>query len=558
MTRSDYIRQVDSLRAPEELRARITALPEGRRRPSKLRRWVPLCACLAIVVAGAGLFGLIRSNGGLGGNAGGGGHEEGSTFMSYAGPVFPLTVLGEPDLSAQRDITLDFSPWEKVWISNEKEAASRTDLTQAEQQEVLDQYNEWFPDGGYYQSSSDILVTDSYTLTNPTDTDQIVTLLYPFASSLDELDETSPTLSADGAALGTALYTGAYSGGFTGTFTGWFGEEGSEPGSVNLDQLDSWEEYAALLSDGSYLAAALGEPPDLTGVPVTVYEFTDPWGEPQDEDAGIPTPSLRATFHLDYERTTVLSYGFHSGHFDRENHFMGRGFSIRQPGEWGNEEQVCYLIVLGEDITDLATQGYVTGGFDTAEEIDAGVTIRRYESDLGTELRQILRLAMDSAWAVDGLAAAQVDFEVYYQALCEHLLAYGVLSEGGGVERYDTGQLEDVISELANVDRVFYLEAEVTVPAGGSVTVEAQMTKQASYDFYCAHTENRGVSGYDLVTRLGSSLDFTGQSARLERGELIEIVRQNFGFDLENGVSSVTLDPEQEHYYLEVRRAAES
>lgn len=81
---------------------------------------------------------------------------------------------------------------------------------------------------------------------------------------------------------------------------------------------------------------------------------------------------------------------------------MGRGFSIRQPGEWGNEEQVCYLIVLGEDITDLATQGYVTGGFDTAEEIDAGVTIRRYESDLGTELRQILRLAMDSAWAVDG------------------------------------------------------------------------------------------------------------------------------------------------------------
>ena len=112
MTRSDYIRQVDSLRAPEELRARITALPEGRRRPSKLRRWVPLCACLAIVVVGAGLFGLIRSNGGLGGNAGGGGHEEGSTFMSYAGPVFPLTVLGEPDLSAQRDITLDFSPWE--------------------------------------------------------------------------------------------------------------------------------------------------------------------------------------------------------------------------------------------------------------------------------------------------------------------------------------------------------------------------------------------------------------------------------------------------------------
>ena len=33
-------------------------------------------------------------------------------------------------------------------------------------------------------------------------------------------------------------------------------------------------------------------------------------------------------------------------------------------------------------------------------------------------------------------------------------------------------------------------------------------------------------------------------------------MRQNFGFDLENGVKTVALDLDTEHYYLEVKRLA--
>ena len=95
----------------------------------------------------------------------------------------------------------------------------------------------------------------------------------------------------------------------------------------------------------------------------------------------------------------------------------------------------------------------------------------------------------------------------------------------------------------------------MTVPAGGRVTVSAQLTKQGSYDYYCAHTEKQGLYGYDLVTALGSNLSFTGQSAVLEDGGLIEIVEQNFGFDLAAGVREVELDAAGEHYYLIVRRA---
>ena len=54
--------------------------------------------------------------------------------------------------------------------------------------------------------------------------------------------------------------------------------------------------------------------------------------------------------------------------------------------------------------------------------------------------------------------------------------------------------------------------------------------------------------------RLGSALTFTGQSAVLEDREQIEIVRQNFGFEPESGIRTVELNPEEEHYYLAVRR----
>ena len=78
--------------------------------------------------------------------------------------------------------------------------------------------------------------------------------------------------------------------------------------------------------------------------------------------------------------------------------------------------------------------------------------------------------------------------------------------------------------------------------------------RDASFDYACANTKNQGIYGYDLMTRLGSSLTCTRQSATLEDRGVIEIVRDNFGFDLKKGVKTVELSLEEEHYYLEVRR----
>lgn len=515
--------------------------------------WATLAACLVLAVgvgsaAWLGLFsgmGAASADGSPNASAGEG-FDGGSIFMSYAGPIFPLTTLENPDgIDAQRDLTLDFLPWVKTWRSNEEEATSQTNLSEEDRQAALDYYNEHFPDGGYYTSSTDLLVIDDYILTNTSAEDKTVTLLYPFVSSLMDLDERLPTLTVNGTEQEPDLLYGLYSGGFQGVL----GADDPE-GSANLEPLTSWEGYKDLLSDGSYLAAAMDKPVDLTDIPVTVYQFTNPWGP--EESKTIPNPSIRVTFDMDYDKTTVLTYGFHSGSFNAEEGKMGRGFSIPQPFQPDYGEPF-YLIILGDDIENMAVEGFVTGGWDTKKKLDDfGVDLQRYETNLDSILREAVYYIYDNnAWQYGDRLS--IDFETYYALYCDYLTTYGILAEGCK-DRYELGSLEG-LSEASSIDRVCYLRAEVTVPAGSSANVNAIMKKAASFDFYCTHTDNQKVKGYDMVTQLGSTLNFTGQSATLlDRGQ-IEIVRQNFGFDPAAGIKTVDLNPAAEHYYLEVRRS---
>lgn len=527
--------------------------------PAKKRvnwmKWGGIAAAAALVI-GVGGWWAVNNIGGMafspGSQAGGSGHEDEATvFMSYAGPVFPMTALdGGEGLTAERHLTYDFSPWIRTWWSNEDEANSRPNLTDQERQEVLADYNEWYPEGGRWRSSTDLLVADSYTLTNPTGEDKTVTVLYPFVSALYELNKRAPVLSADGGALDADLYAGGYSGGFQPV-------EGSDDQEhlLNLAQLNSWEQYKALLSDGRYLEQALGDYPDLSGTPVVVYKFFDYYGPQPNEKAGYPNPTIRASFNLDYDRTTVLSYGFHGGRYDREAGFMSQSFSIPEPfNPWYGDPY--YLFVVGDDIQDLTVGYYVTGGNDPdTKTLDGcGVQVERYETDLESALRGAAELMygtnsrfMDSEGNIH-----RPGFEMYFGLMKEFLCSYGALAENG-VERYEGGWLGSM--DFANVDRVFYLAAEVTVPAGGSVTVTAELTEDASYDFYCARTENKDIYGYDMVTKLGTNLKFTEQTAETVNMDEVEIVRQNYGFDWQSGVNKVTLDQSVEHYYLEVRRA---
>lgn len=498
---------------------------------SKLRwlKFGSIAASFAVVVGlGAGVLSgkipWLR----IGGNTAGGGADGSMVFDSYAGPVFPLTTVeGGDGLTVERAITYDFEGWMA---------------------------------GDFNRRYYGLPVTDSYTLTNPTGEDKTVTLLYPFAADLFELGlgKRRSTLTADGVELQTALLAGQYS-----DLT--VGRPGGLP---SLHSPDSWEEYRELLSDGRYQAGALEEWPDLSGVPVTVYEITNPWAEPGvgNKGDGSYNPNIHAEMELNYDKTTVLSYGFNSYCRDPDGGTARLGFNAPQPPAEGSSKDPSiyereraerrYLLVIGEPLDSFRLVGVSTGAPESTDYlewgVDIGADLRQYETDLDSVLRTVAEQGYGTTdWNHYGSMADAPDFELYFGMMKDCLLDTGILLDDPEA-RYDFIWLEDLYPEV--IQRVFYLKAEVTIPAGASVTVEARMMKEASFDYDCSSSKNKGVYGYDLVTKLGTNLEFTAQTVKAVNTDGVEIVRQNFGFDWENEVDTVTLDPAVEHYYLEVRR----
>ena len=486
----------------------------------KWRKWAGLAACLLLLVAVPATQLIPRMGGSSGENGGGSGsNNDGSTvFMSYAGPVFPMTALsGGEGLTVERDITFDFQPWVPRLDEN----------------------------GGKYRASSDIMVEDTYTLTNITDKEQTVQLLYPFVSSMRDIEENQPVMT-DGAGipLETVLHMGSYSGGFQAVA----GSDNQEL-LLNIEEITGWEQYKDLLSDDAYMEHALYYEADVSDIPAIVYRFTDDYGPKSSEK--MPNPTIRAMFEVDYDRTQVLSYGFDGGYYSEEDGIMGRQFSVRQEND-SDYGEPCFLIIVGEDIANLETTGYITGGWDTKETLsDVGVTVTREETDMDTILREIV--ALEHKNVNNYQEGAKVDFDTYYRMFVDMLESYGMLSERP-IARYEDGMLE--FMDVYGLKRICYLEGTVIIPAGESIMIKAFMKKDASFDYYCAHTENRGINGYDMVTRLGSSLHITDTTAHVKDHDMIEIVRQNFGFDLENDVKTVELTEDAEHYYMEVKKKA--
>lgn len=447
-------------------------------------KWGAIAACACLIISlGTFLFtnlsGILSENH-WGASAGGLGHGESSVFMSYAGPVFPLTTLEAAEgIQAERNISFDFS---------------------------ADRWNY-------------ITVQDAYTLTNTTDQDITITAVYPYVSSIQT--DSKPTFTVNGAETDTDLFTGTY---------------------CYNDDVSSWEDYKALLADGTYMEEAFSAYPELNQ-PVTVYKLTDVTYSGTDPLA--TNPNLGVSCNINYDKTTILTYGFNGGHYDRDKGYWLSNFTV--PDERWDKDEVYYMIVLGDDIGEYTVQGYRNGGCYPDEKINGvSASIERYETTLGKALKTTAKLryvnVLSNGFYISRLANG-VTFDMYYGEICRSFAPQKTYRD-----------LESFFMNVEYFNRVFYRTFEVTIPAGDTAEISAVMTKEASYDFYCAAYENEGVEGYDTVTRLGSTLTFTNQSASLTNHENIEIVRQNFGFDLEKGITKVDLDISQEHYYLEIKQ----
>ena len=499
------------------------AAGRGLRKQGRWRRYAAIAAVFALIIGGFGVvtgrLPLFGASSGGNGNAGG---EDGYSYMNYIGPVLPLTAAdGAAGITAERSVDYDFSPYEAKMAYYEFNGETKS-------------YESW---------KSECIVTDAYTLQNETDEERTLTLLYPAVLSFSDPIDRLPTIRVDGKARETTLYAAPYSGGFADAWGG------NHPNArLNLNEISDWQGYVNLLEDGSYQAAAFAPYPVLD-VPVTVYKVDDYVVAPTD----AANPSLQISFHVDYGRTTVMTYGSNGGQNDAKTGYCARvvgGLSsqgLYRPGP-------MYIILYGDDIEGYTLQGYANMGGNAGEEIDVSATVTRYE----TTMEEILRMIVDERFAQESsveygsgeeTVASVISHDMLRGAAADLLVRYGVFSEIPA-ERYDTGMLEDVF-EAYSMQRVMYAAFDVTIPAHGSVSVTATMHKDNSCDFI---GKKKNVDGYDLATRLGSTLAFTGQRASVSNTEEIRIVENNFGFDLDAGITQVTLDMQVEHYWMQVEK----
>lgn len=428
-----------------------------------------------------------------GGFSGGGlpNTDNGLSYDDYMGPVMPLTLSAAADgLTAERDVTYDFSYYGEI-------------------------------DHDIVRIHAD--VTDSYTLTNTTDEDMTVEAVYPFKAKLQDKDWLIPAISVDGETAEPELVVG---------------------GDLRKGALmDSGEKLIAALEDGSYMAEAFGDAPALD-LPCVVYRI----GEFQYDGSVGGEITLEFSFHMNPEENRVLMYNIRSFGFKDETD----RFSV-QTDRLGNlYNGDLYVILLDDDIGEYGLMAYSTSDCKEGSEVSGfSAEVTRTE----TTLREWMASDVDwEAWKKlynDGRIQCIAD-GLTDEAL-QHYTADHVLT-GDAINPIADGRivmLDDFVSDTLYADRMLYLRFPVTVPAGESVNVTAQSVKYAS-------TTDRGrdeseQGGYDLMTSLGSVLQITKQTVRTVHTDGAELVDNSFGFDWEEGITEVVLDPNVQHYWMKVR-----
>ncbi len=461
-----------------------------------LVRSISAAACIFLIL-GIGVWYVGNHLGGKSG-MGGNGHQDGSIFMNYAGPIFPMNILEDSSsITAERNTHFDFSKDE----------------------------DEYYADR--------LTVTDSYVLTNNSTQEKNYTIAYPFVSSLEDSNTLTPTLKSSIELQKETLLFGDYAGGFTAAYG-----DTDQSESLNLRDMASWEDYKKLLEDGEYLDTAQKEL-NLLDKQVTVYTFYDV-SYPKDFDAA----TLAISFTLPKD-SVMLTYGMNGGEYDEERNFYRSSYFTNQ------REQNQRIIIIGEAPAEYSVKGYENGACEKEIETIKG-KVKSETLLLSEVIKQCILDYKNSYDNPEGYSELLTE-EHDYRALIS-MLNYTVLGEEPK-ERYSAMRLDDLISEAFSVKRVMYLTAEITIPAGKSVEISATFRKEASYDYGCIATEeSRGVLGYDLLTKLGSNLNIINHLASIELPYNYTIVRQNFGFDMANDITQVPLDQQIQRYYLEIKK----
>lgn len=417
------------------------------------------------------------------------------------GPLMPVTLAqANSSVTAQRDMTYDFS-----------------DVTK--------------------KSDGFVAIRDSYEFTNSSDEDQTVTLLYPYQGTIYKMDNGSkPSVSVDGEIVDAEVATGSY-----------YGKD-----SFGYDQLLSFahstDEMDCIIGDVASHADVKEVDEELWNKNVLVYEFSDV------KCAGNPTEygAYAVKFKTDdYKNIYFQDIGgvtYYEG-------YLYAGFYVEDVMN-GDTPKIIFLD--GNEPEDYSEQGYSCMEFFEQYEVDdvsASMTKRKVSfGQVFDEVMTSNRVA--EKWGEERELSAQE--QQLWKGFTAQIVS-DVVSRNAKDEEYDdmsayfSNNLSDMAYYAYTGTALFLVKNEVTIPAGGSIHVEYEYLKQGMHELTCPEPDFCDCYGYDNAINMGTNMTFTKQVANIAEQGNIEIIDQNYQFDLEAGVKSVDLELDAERYYMIVR-----
>ena len=357
-------------------------------------------------------------------------------------------------------------------------------------------------------------ITDTYVLTNITGETKKLELVYGFQGQFIDHPEEFPTITVDGIAIQPELYT-----------------------SVDTETLlwnaNNYTQYAQLLEENDFLNVALRRSEELS-IPITAYHFTE---LTYDDSEIAVCPMLTLRFSLD-ENTSVWT--MITDEFGTEDDGRQRLMFRVDRGE-------AWVFTLGGMLIDPEAGGNKDYNISENTATD-GVTyqLEIYETTLDEVIEQFAEVY--DFWGIVGQHtypnSGYMTPELLADGAIKRIHMTGCLQPSNQIRI-----IESIFYDVVTEPRMMYWIFPVELDKGETVAIEASFIQEPSLDI-SGSKEYR--EGYELATKLGSDLTFTELTSSLSNTESVELGAQNFGFNLEKGITEVTLDLQEERYYLEV------
>ena len=415
-----------------------------------------------------------------------------------AGPIMPLTFATEnASIVADRELTYDFSEVSKA-------------------------------DKGY------VSVKDSYVLNNTSSREQTITFYYPYVSDIKELATHMPGVAVNKQLEKTAIMNGPY-----------MGMDSAEMMRIFASYVSA-DEYNTMLSDVKPLDEALNM--DLLQQKVIAYEFTE-------FDAGT-VPGETATYAASIKATGLDKvYTAHMmDDMDAEAGTMSFYFMFEQAEAEGQKPAIYFL---GEEPAEYKEQGYIyleLSDGNASDEVTA--RMNRRETTMQEILEEMVEEKLQSILGDDYEKSVEMKALFYHRAAKMFCDMYQWNTDGCETAEdavFYANSLSDIMHYVLEEESVYLLTDTITIPAGGSVTVDFAYLKQGSCQNYEPQEALRDNYCYDNMPSLGTNVEYKQLTATIVEDGNIRIESQNYGFDLEGGIRQVEMEPDAERYYMIVK-----